>query len=71
MEIKRYKFIKICDAEMKNHFLVFNLKHGDLLGEIGWYRPWRKYCFCPQADTMFTASCLNDIADFMNNIKGA
>jgi hypothetical protein len=32
------------------------------LGVLEWYGPWRKYTFAPRGDTVFDASCLQDIA---------
>jgi hypothetical protein len=36
-----------------------------LLGNIGWYAPWRRYCFGPVAQTIFEQDCLRDIAIFL------
>lgn len=36
---------------------------GESLGEINWYKPWKRYVFCPGAMTEFDANCLRDIAD--------
>lgn len=35
------------------------------LGYVKWYYPWRRYCFFPIAGTVYAASCLRDIDDFM------
>lgn len=42
----------------------------DLLGEIRWYAPWRRYCFSPDLKhrTIFDANCLREIADFCENL---
>ena len=69
---KEYKYITINYSESdakKQHYLIFNKKYGDLLGEIGWYSPWRQYCFMPQDDTVFSRCCLNDIIDFINELN--
>lgn len=34
------------------------------LGWIGWYAPWRKYCFFPKGDTVYEKVCLREIANF-------
>lgn len=34
---------------------------GGLLGVIGWYGPWRAYCFFPMNGTVWSVGCLNDI----------
>lgn len=41
-------------------WLVFN-KFFVPLGSIKWYPRWRAYCFFPETDTVFNASCLRDI----------
>ena len=46
---------------------IFEVRTSDrtqLLGEVGWYAPWRKYAFFPQANRIFEASCLRDVATF-------
>lgn len=35
------------------------------LGVIKWHGAWRKYCFFPEADTLFEQVCLREIADFI------
>lgn len=46
---------------------IFEVRTADrtqLLGEVSWFAPWRKYGFFPQANRVFEASCLRDIAGF-------
>jgi hypothetical protein len=38
--------------------------NGGKLGSILWYPHWRKYCFFPQASTLFDNDCLLTIANF-------
>ena len=35
------------------------------LGRIQWYSPWRQYCFYPFGLTIYAASCLGDISEFI------
>lgn len=47
---------------------TWNVDHkdsGDNLGCISWYAPWRRYCFYPNDDRLFDASCLMDIGLFL------
>lgn len=37
---------------------------GFTLGVVKWWSAWRRYCFFPNADTVYDADCLWDIADF-------
>ena len=34
------------------------------LGFIGWYPQWRKFCFIPNAHTIYEQDCLRDIANY-------
>ena len=48
---------------------VTSRTHGELLGVIAWYPPWRQYCFNPQAYCVFNGECLSTIIDFMKEIR--
>jgi len=41
-------------------------KGGGQLGHIQWYGAWRRYAFFPLGDTLFEATCLRDIATFLD-----
>ena len=49
-----------------------NKKTGGLLGWVVWYPPWKIWCLGP-ADSnggiIFSADCLRDTADFMEQLK--
>lgn len=38
---------------------------GALLGTVSWYAQWRRYAFQPIAGTVLDATCLREIADFV------
>jgi len=40
---------------------VVNVHSMVAVGEIKWWGAWRKYCFFPQAGTVFDTNCMNDI----------
>jgi hypothetical protein len=40
---------------------VLSRRHGDTLGVIGWYGPWRQYVFTPAPGTLYSKGCLADI----------
>jgi hypothetical protein len=44
--------------------MVESRRHGDTLGVIKWYGPWRQYCFYPEPGCVFNSDCLRDIAGF-------
>jgi hypothetical protein len=65
-----YKFIKFVMVERKpktNVYECYNTRHGALLGVVKWYGPWRRYCFWPQPNCIFSAECMDDVAQFINN----
>jgi hypothetical protein len=46
-------------------FHVKNRRSDDLLGVIGWYGPWRQYCFSPEPHTVYSSGCLADVEHFI------
>ena len=65
-----YKFLKFVMVEQKPKtkvYEVYNTRYGALLGVVKWYGPWRRYCFWPQANCIFSAGCMEDVAQFINN----
>lgn len=39
--------------------------HGDLLGWVRWYGPWRQYVFMPCEATVYNDGCLGSIRAFL------
>jgi len=48
-------------------WIVVNKNGGLPLGEIRFYPAWRKYTFWPAYQMLFDASCLQDIAKFLQD----
>jgi hypothetical protein len=46
-------------------------KYGDLLGVVRWFGRWRQYTFWPSSETLYSAGCLSDIADFIGSLRDA
>jgi len=44
---------------------MINKNHGDNMGLVHWYGRWRQYTYNID-DLEFSASCLRDIADFLD-----
>lgn len=46
---------------------VRSAQSNDLVGQIKWHAPWRKYCFFTAHlnDALFDATCLQEIVDFI------
>jgi hypothetical protein len=50
---------------------MINSNHGEPLGIIQWYAPWRKYCFFPIGNTIWDMACLAEITQFMTTQMAA
>jgi len=46
-----------------------NAKSGTVLGIVKWYGPWRRYCYFPTVQAVYSAGCLNDITHFIEQLK--
>ena len=68
MEGKWIKFVLILKKEKTSVYNVVT-KDGDVaLGQIRWFGQWRKHAFFPYNDTVYEATCLTDIVQFMNEL---
>ena len=71
---KLYKHIHMEVVEEKPKTTIWVVMHNDSnddLGEIKWYPQWRQYCFFPNYDTLYSKGCLEDIADFIDQLMQA
>lgn len=52
-------------------YAVRNIKSQLVIGLIKWHCAWRQYCFFPThfSETVFSNGCLQDIIDFINQLK--
>lgn len=50
---------------------VRNKKSGDRLGIVKWLSAWRQYTFWAISDTIWSAGCMRDIADFIKEEMAA
>jgi hypothetical protein len=70
--VKDYRYMSFNALPSKNKTKVFEVRnklYGDLLGQVKWYAPWRKYCYFIDAPGLvFDAGCLSDIQDFINTL---
>ena len=48
---------------------VLSKHYGDVLATIKWYAPWRQYCFFPESEILFNATCLSDIIGFLKELN--
>ena len=67
-----YRFIHFedmtCEGDKHLTFNCYNTKHGDSLGLVSWLKEWKQHVFIPSDRTEFSADCLRDIADFMEQL---
>ena len=62
-------FIKVEDKPKTSVWHCLSQSTNDLLGEVKWYGSWRQYCFFPEPTTVFNVGCLEDINDFIGQLK--
>lgn len=65
------KFEKVESADADNRtsrYLVINIKKDEEIGEIKWHGHWRQYCFFPDPESVWSAGCLEQISNFINNL---
>lgn len=69
----KYKHIYLTKIGRKTRTSIWECRtlQDGVLGEVKWYGPWRQYCFFPDGYTVFSAGCMDDINDFMRNLRAA
>lgn len=66
----RYKHIHF--LKVRNDWICLSNSDNTPLGAVEVWEDWRQYCFFPYPDTLHSASCLTDIAHFLQQLnKGA
>lgn len=74
MEIKTdYQFLHFMISQEKTKTSVWSCftRHGDELGTVKWYGAWRQYCYFPTQQAVYSAGCMDDIADFCRQLNQA
>ena len=68
-EYKYFEFIH--DTDTNSWICKTNKKVGATftLGTVEYYPPWKQYCYFPSGDTVYSDTCLKDIADFLQQLK--
>lgn len=66
-----YKHIEFIETTLQGHWNCLNKKHGDDLGSVFFYQPWKQFVFefCELGDCVFNSSCLRDIAHFLDQLN--
>jgi len=69
---KKYVDFKLLERKGKTSvFHVVAIRDGVILGRIEWYGSWRQYVFEPVAETVWSQGCLQQIIDFLQQLKEA
>ncbi len=68
-----YEFIRFAEqpkpeARKTAIWSCINVHHGDMLGQIAWLGARRQYVFCPIGGTVYSAGCLADVQDFIEQL---
>lgn len=61
-------FVLVHDTGKTKVYSVDSARHGDCLGIISWYGPWRQYTIEPGAYTAWNKDCLREVADFLDGL---
>lgn len=48
---------------------IVRSRHGDALGTVEWYAPWRQYVLSPESAAVLSADCLEVLAGFCQRLK--
>jgi hypothetical protein len=67
--MKKYVYFEL--AERKPKTSVFHVRaksDGTFLGAIYWYFPWRGYVFEPDAGTIWSKGCLQQVKEFLEEL---
>lgn len=62
------RFIKIAQVG-KNKFMVITKKDDIFLGDITYYKRWRKWIFTPDVGTFYDSECMIEIGEYLRLYK--
>ena len=65
-ENKWIKFVLVEEKPKTNVWSIQTTESELEIGIIKWRPSWRKYCFFPDTDTVWSVSCLMGVIDFLN-----
>lgn len=50
---------------------IVNKKSGQSIGQIFWYKPWKKWCVEFKPQTVWSEDCLDDVREFIQGLEKA
>lgn len=62
------KFIQTGDTGKTKTFTVNSLSNGVALARISWFPSWRRYTLQPASSTVWDASCLTEVTEFLDKL---
>lgn len=66
------KYIEFVDShgtDGHGSWYILNIKSRAWLGEITWYKAWKRFVAELNQDAVWSADCLRDVATFMEGLK--
>jgi len=67
---KKYVDFKLVERKRKTSvFHVVTVRDEVILGRVVWDGPWHQYVFEPIAETIWSQGCLQQIIDFLQQLK--
>jgi hypothetical protein len=72
IQLGKYMVARLVETRPKTVvYGVFAIHHGERLGTIKWFEPWRQYCyFCLDAD-VFSSRCFKALTSFLDSLNQA
>ncbi len=67
MAYKYIKFVKTKEKPKTSVWSCRNIKSEAELGVVKWHQAWRRYCYFPAIQAVYSAGCLTDIKNFIED----
>ncbi len=67
-EYQYLTFVKTADKPKTSVWSCRNRHFGEELGTVQWDFGWRQYIYSPAVQAVYSAGCLSDIADFIQQL---
>ncbi|MCE5227911.1 MAG: hypothetical protein LLG05_18885 [Porphyromonadaceae bacterium] len=70
LEYQYLSFIEVSNPKGKTRIFECRNKNSQtVLGMVKWYGAWRQYCYSPTVQAVYSAGCLDDMSDFIKQLK--
>ena len=73
--IKETKYLRFTKLERPSDkktdiVIIDSISGGYTLGRIKWFPRWRQYCFFPEGETVWNKTCMEDVYEVIEELKG-